>query len=102
MIDIFTNQTNQTIEVIQYPLFGVAETIIFTSEDRIKNYLGQDSVEVDIPSKIYDDKIYFDSKQVIYDYYQKQLPAPFNDISESCFFEPGKTTTTTFAEFRQT
>lgn len=102
MIDIFTNQTNQTIEVIQYPLFGVAETIIFTSEDRIKNYLGQDSVEVDIPSMVYNDKIYFDTKQVIYDYNQKQLPAPFNDISESCFFEPGKTTTTTFAEFKQT
>lgn len=102
MIDIITNQTNQIIEVIQYPLFGVAETVIFTSEDRIKDYLGQNSVEVDIPSTVYNDKIYFDSKQVIYDYYRKELPAPFNDISESCFFKPGKTTSTTFAEFRQT
>lgn len=103
MVDKFVIQSDKPVEMTVFPFYNIHDTHVFTSDDTRKDILlGKDSVEVNIPSNIYNDKIYFDSKPAIYNYDVKEKECLYKELEVTRLFEPGTTKPIMFAEFRQT
>ncbi|MGL5561491.1 MAG: hypothetical protein ACRDCN_02560 [Tannerellaceae bacterium] len=103
LIDKIIVHSNKPVEMTVLPFYNIFDTHIFTSDDKRKEILlGKDSVEVDIPNNVYDDKIYFDTKPSIYNYAFKQRDCSYKGVEVTRLFEPGTTKQILFAEFKQT
>lgn len=103
LIDKIIVHSNRPVEMTVLPFYNIFDTHIFTSDDKRKEILlGKDSVEVNIPIEVYNDKIYFDSKASIYNYAFKQKDCSYKRVEVTRLFEPGTTKQILFAEFKQT
>lgn len=103
MVDKYIIHSNKPVEMTVFPFYNISDTHFFTSDDTRKDFfLGKDSVEVNIPSNIYNDKIHFDSEPAIYNYEVKEKDCLHKELEVTRLFEPGTTKPIMFAEFRQT